>query len=91
MTINLDIPPLAEAALREAWGPDLQRAAFEALVIEGYRAGKFGSATVGRLLGHSSRWETEGWLAERGIPLNYSLADLDADQETLTRLFRRTA
>ena len=91
MSIKLDISADAEAALRTAWGADLQRAAFEALVVEGYRAGKFGAAAVGRLLGHASRWETEQWLAERGVPLNYTLADLEADRRTLDRLFQRTA
>lgn len=89
MQLDINIPKDQEAAIREAWGNDLDRVALEALAIEGYRAGKFGSATVGRLLGHESRWETEQWLAERAIPLNYSLEDLEADRQTLGKLFKQ--
>lgn len=90
MHLSLNIPKDQESTLREAWGENLDRVALEALVIEGYRAGKFGSATVGRMLGHSSRWETEHWLAERSIPINYTLEDLEADRVTLDQLFDKS-
>ena len=90
MWIRLDIPKTEEHALRGAWGRDLERAVLEAITIEGYRTGRFGAATVGRLLGHDSRWKTEQWLAGRSIPLNYTVDDLEADRKTLSRLLRRT-
>ena len=40
-----------------------------------------------RLLGLETRWDAEAWLAERGIPLNYDLEDLEADRRMLDRLF----
>ena len=89
MQLDINIPKDQEATIREAWGRELNRVALEALCIEGYRAGKFGSATVGRLLGQESCWQTEQWLAERAIPLNYSLEDLEADRETLDKLFKQ--
>lgn len=91
MIITLPIPDDQAKALQEAWGGDLNHDAFEALVIEGYRSGRFGAATVGRLLRHPSRWDTERWLAERRIPLNYTLEDLEADRKTLDGLFRKSA
>lgn len=91
MTIRINISEEQEAALRQAWGGDLEREAFEALVIEGYRSGRFGAATVRRLLNHSSRWQTEQWLADRGVPLNYTLEDLEADRQTLRSLFGKSA
>lgn len=91
MGLWIDIPAELEPALREAWGDDLSRAALEALVIEGYRAGKFGECTVRRLLGLEDRWATERWLADRKVPSNYSLEDLEADRRTLDRLFGKTA
>lgn len=86
MVINLHIPDDQEGTLRRAWGDELDRAAVEALAVEGYRSGKFGAATVGRLLGHESRWDTERWLAERGVPVNYTPDDLAADRGTLDKL-----
>lgn len=91
MVIHLNIPDDQADALRRAWGADLDRAALEALALEGYRAGKFGSATVGRLLGHTSRWDTEQWLAEHSVPVNYSPEDLEADRDTIARLLRESA
>ena len=89
MNISLDIPSDQERALRDAWGEDLDRVALEAIAIEGYRSGKFGAATVGRLLGHESRWVTERWLADRSVFSNYSMEDLEADRQTLEKLLPR--
>ena len=91
MTITLHIPDDAERTLREAWGAELDQAAFEALLIEGYRTGRLSSAQVGRLLGISDRWTVEKWFADRHVPLNYSIEDLEADRRTLDRLFGKSA
>jgi len=91
MVIHLNIPDEHAEALRRAWGGDLDRAAIEALAIEGYRTGKFGAATVGRLLAHASRWDTERWLAERGVPINYTPEDLEADRRTIAGILRESA
>lgn len=86
MGISLNISPIAEAMLRQAWGQDLDGAALEALAIEGYRSGKLSAAQVGRLLGLEDRWAVNQWLADRQVPLNYTLDDLEADRATLDRL-----
>ena len=83
MSITFELSDAAGRMLRQAWGNDLPRAAFEALVIEGYRTDKLTSAEVGRLLGLADRWSVDRWLAERQVPLNYSRADLEADRRTL--------
>ena len=31
-------------------------------------------------------WQTESFLKERGVPLNYSAADLEADTATLAKV-----
>jgi predicted HTH domain antitoxin len=31
-------------------------------------------------------WQTEAFLQERGVPLNYSAADLEADSVTLDKI-----
>ncbi len=91
MVIRIDIPHDQEQALREALGSDLDRAALEAMAIEGYRSGKLSAADVGRLLGFKDRWAVNGWLASRRVTLNYDARDFDADRETLDRLFGKSA
>ncbi|HYE63567.1 MAG TPA: UPF0175 family protein [Phycisphaerales bacterium] len=87
MTLSLNIPDDAKRTLIEVWGDNLDRAAFEALVIEGYRTRKSGNSTVQRLLGLPDRWATEKWLADRDVCHNYSLEDLEQDRETMRQLF----
>jgi hypothetical protein len=91
MSIILNISSDAERFLRETWGKDLDRAAFEALVMEGYRSKKFGAGMVRRLLDLPTRWDAEQWLGSHGVPLNYSIEDLESDRQTLDRLLGKTA
>lgn len=90
MSININVPQEHEQTLRKAWGSDLDRAALEALATEGYRAGKLSAAEVGRLLGLADRWAVNQWLADRHVPLNYSLEDLESDRKTLDRVLGKT-
>lgn len=69
----------------------MDRAALEALIIEGYRAGKLSAAEVGKLLRLGDRWSVNQWLADRRVPLNYTLEDLEADRAALDDLLGKTA
>lgn len=89
MVLAIELPADVEAELRLSLGPDLNRAALEALAAEGYRQRKLGISQVGRLLGLASRFEAEAWLARRAISWNYSVDDLNADRAMLDRLFSR--
>lgn len=91
MTIHLHIPDGPAQTLSRAWGGDLDRAALEALVVEGYRTGRLSSAEVGVVLGLTDRWEVNRWLAERDVPLNYTIADLEADRRALDQVLGKTA
>lgn len=91
MTISINIPTELEKTLRDAWGKDLDRAALEALAIESYRTGKLSSAEVGRILGLADRWTVNRWLADRKVPLNYTLEDLESDRRTLDRVLGKSA
>lgn len=91
MTLAIDLPADVEAELRSSLGPDLNRAALEALVADGYRLRKLGIGQVCRLLGFASRFEGEAWLARRGIHWNYGVDDLEADRATADRLFSKNA
>lgn len=85
MRIDLDIPKQVQGILEAEWG-DLSRAAKEALAIESYRTGKLSVGLLAEMLGMGVI-EADRWLAERGVPLNYSPDDLEADRRDLATLF----
>jgi predicted HTH domain antitoxin len=86
MTVTIELPETSERTLEQAFGKDLNRAALEALAIEGYRTGKLSIGEVARVL-EMGAIEAQVWLGKRGVPMNYSLEDLSTDRKTLARLF----
>ena len=64
---------------------NMGRRLLEDAAIEEYRAGRFSHRQVGELLG-LDYWQTESFLADHGVPLNYGLADLEADRATLEKI-----
>lgn len=85
MTLTLQLPDRVAATLTGAWD-DLPRATLESLAVEGYRSGKLSCAEVGHLLGHTSRWESEEFLASRGVWPGVTAGELQSDLATLDRL-----
>jgi hypothetical protein len=81
MNLELQIPDDVARILSTEYA-DLTRAAVEALALEGYRSNRLSDGQLRQMLGFSSRMQVHAFLKERGIPLNYSLADLDHDRET---------
>lgn len=57
----------------------------EDAAIEEYREGRLSQRQVGEMLG-LDYWQTEHFLAGRGVVLNYSLDDLLSDRATLDEL-----
>ncbi len=57
----------------------------EDAAIESYRAGRLSHRQFGKMLG-MDYWQTETFLKERGVPLNYSAADLESDNATLAKI-----
>ena len=55
------------------------------MLCKGYRAGRLSHRQAGQMLG-LDYWQAEAFLKERGVPLNYSAADLQADTATLARI-----
>ena len=84
---NLNLPAEASRTLERAFGSDLERAALEALAIEGYRAAKLTAGEVARVLGLETSLAAQRWIADHGIEANYSLDDLRADREDLLKRF----
>jgi predicted HTH domain antitoxin len=88
---TLNLSSEATQTLKRAFGPDLDRAAVEALAIDGYRTGRLTAGEVGRVLGIETSIAAQRWLAQRGVELNYSLEDLEADREALAKHFPEMA
>lgn len=58
----------------------------EDAAIEGYRTGRLSHRQVGEML-NLDYWQTDQFFAQRGVPLNYGVADLEADIATLNEIF----
>ncbi len=65
---------------------DISRHLLQNAAIEGYRAGHLSHRQVGAMLG-LDYWTTESFLQDHQVPLNYTLANLEADRVTLAKLF----
>jgi hypothetical protein len=84
MQVTMELPD----QVARQWGqtPDaVGRHVMEDAAIEGYRAGRLSQRQVGAMLG-LDYWQTEAFLQERRVPLNYSAADLEADEVTLDKI-----
>jgi len=78
MQITLNLPEDVAEVLAGKW-QDLPRAALESLALEGYRAGALTHSQVRRLLGFPSLTETDGFLKQHGVYLEYDAESLEHD------------
>lgn len=78
MIVELDLPEDISEALTQFRG-DVPGYVRETLAKDGYRSGVLSRAQVARLLGFSSSMEVDVFMKSAGIPLNYSVEDLDSD------------
>jgi predicted HTH domain antitoxin len=88
MSITFDLPQDVERDLRKKYG-DLSQAAKEAFLVDSYRESRLSVGQIARSL-KKGVIETQAWLSERGAPLSYSMEDLEADRQTIAKLFSET-
>ena len=69
-----------------ATGPDLERQALEALVVESFRAGRMTTEDLRKALGFEVLNEVDGFLKAHGVYDPYSVADLERERKTLDEL-----
>jgi hypothetical protein len=84
MQVTVELPD----QVGRQWGetPDaVGRHVMEDAAIEGYRVGRLSHRQLGEMLA-LDYWQAEAFLKERGVPLNYSAADLEADNATLAKI-----
>jgi hypothetical protein len=65
---------------------DVPRHVLESLALASYRSSEFSEEQVRRLLGYETRLEVHAFLKDHGVPLRYTLDDLDKDREAHRRL-----
>ncbi|CAN5618794.1 hypothetical protein BH11PLA2_BH11PLA2_19330 [soil metagenome] len=85
MTFHLTIPEQLAGALQLQHGPDLSRAALETFAIDGYRNRSLSRYQVQQLLGFSNRFDTESWLGDHGVTMNYGEQQLEEDGVVIAR------
>jgi hypothetical protein len=83
-TVTIELPDTVIRDLAPS-SAEVSRRVLEAVVLEGYRSARYSRGEVAQLLGLS--WHaTERFLAEHGLPYDFTLQDLDEDRETLDRV-----
>ena len=86
MDVTISIPDDMAHHLQDQWGDDLSRRALESLALEAYRERLIGESRLQRWLGLSTRMEAHRFLKEHGVPLHYTLEDLERDRQTHRQL-----
>ena len=83
MHVELNIPAEAEDQLRRTLGSDLSEIVTESLLINGYRTGRVSLGLLAAALRLPISLAALQWLADRKVPLNYDLDELEADRRTI--------
>jgi predicted HTH domain antitoxin len=84
MQVTVELPD----QVARQWGETpnaVGRRVLEDVAIEGYRTGRLSLRQAGQMLG-LDYWQTEAFLKERAVPLNYTAADLEADNAALAKI-----
>jgi len=85
MEIAIQLPDDFAVRLQTQWG-DLSQRTLEAIAIEAYCEEMLTAAEVGKLLGHTSRWQTEQFLYDKQAYVHYDEDDLAHDIAAIERL-----
>jgi hypothetical protein len=85
-SMNVTLPIPDDLAIRLGDPGDLARRALEAFASDEFRAGRLTHPELRLLLGLGTHAELDGFLKQRGLFAEYSVADLDQEREDLRRL-----
>ena len=78
MEVAIHVPDDVAAAM--PW-EDVPRHILEQLALEGYQERWLSEEQVRRLLGFEVPMEVHGFLKDHGVPLDYTVEDLEQDRE----------
>jgi len=88
MQITMELPDAVARQLGETPSA-VSRQVLENAAIEGYRCGQLSQRQVSAMLG-LDYWQTEFFLRDHHVPLNYSPAELADDGVTLEKILPRS-
>jgi hypothetical protein len=77
MEVAIHLPDDVAAAV--PW-EDIPRHLLEQIALEGYQERWLSEAQIRRLLGYATRMQVHGFLKDHGVPLHYTVEDLDRDR-----------
>ena len=80
--INIEVPE----DIASNFGSDassLQRAAMEALAVEGVRSGRLSRGQARRMLGFGTRYEVDGFMKEHGVPFADSFDEVRTSSDAI--------
>lgn len=82
-TLNLPSSFPSSVKISESEMPDFIK---RTLAIELYRDGKLSLGKAAELAGARNKWEMLTLLDKSGVPLNYTIEDIEKDLDTLERI-----
>jgi hypothetical protein len=85
MEVTIQVPEDIAHRLREKWGQDIPWHALESVALKGFRERILTTEELRQLLGFESKFDVHAFLKAHDVPF-YTLADLEHDRETSTRL-----
>ena len=83
MEITIQLPE--DIAARWQQYGDVPRGVLEGVALEAYRQRIIGESRLQQWLGLETRFEVHDFLKAHGVPVNYSLDDLEQDRQTPDR------
>jgi hypothetical protein len=85
MEIAIHLPDDVVASLH-AEQRDVPRHVLESLALAWYQSGELNEEQLRRLLGYRTRLRVHAFLKDHGVPLRYTLEDLERDRVAHDRL-----
>jgi len=85
MEVAIHLPDDIARRVQAQW-EDVPRHVLESLALAWYQSGELNEEQLRRLLGYSTRMRVHAFLKEHGVPLRYTLEDLEQDRAAHDRL-----
>ena len=85
MEVAIHLPDDIAQHVQAQWG-DVPRHVLESLALAWYQSGELNEEQLRRMLGYRTRLRVHAFLMEHGVPLQYTLEDLEQDRAAHDRL-----
>jgi hypothetical protein len=85
MEVAIHLPDDIAQQVQARW-EDVRRHVLESLALAWYQSGELNEEQLRRLLGYRTRLRVHAFLKEHGVPLRYTLEDLEQDRAAHDRL-----